>query len=70
MFRIAKNAEVPVVVAVTYGTQDIAKKFPFPGGARVIIRIIGVLDKDYVRNHKPVEISEKVEAMMREELGQ
>ena len=70
MFRIAKNADVPVVVAVTYGTQDIAKRFPFPGGARVTIRIIGVLDRDYVRNHKPVEISEKVEAMMREELGQ
>ena len=70
MFRIAKNADVPVVVAVTYGTQDIAKKFPFPGGARVTIRILGVLDRDFVRSHKPVEISEKVEAMIREELGQ
>lgn len=70
MFRIAKNADVPVVVAVTYGTQDIAKRFPFPGGARVTIRIIGVLDRDFVRSHKPVEISEKVETMMRNELGQ
>ncbi len=70
MFRIAKNADVPVVVAVTYGTQDIAKKFPFPGGARVTIRILGVLDRDFVRSHKPVEISDAVEAMIREELGQ
>ena len=70
MFRIPKKANVPVVVAVTYGTQDVAKRFPFPGGAKITIKILGVIDKDYVSTHRPVEIGEKVEAMMREELKQ
>ncbi|MCR5443518.1 MAG: 1-acyl-sn-glycerol-3-phosphate acyltransferase [Sphaerochaetaceae bacterium] len=70
MFRIPKSAGVPVVVAVTYDTEQIAKRFPFPGGARVTIKILGVLDRTFVSTHKPVEISETVEAMIREELGQ
>ncbi|MBR6086248.1 MAG: 1-acyl-sn-glycerol-3-phosphate acyltransferase, partial [Spirochaetales bacterium] len=70
MFRIPKKANVPVVVAVTYGTKDVAKRFPFPGGAKITIKILGVIDKDYVSTHRPVEIGEKVEAMMREELKQ
>ena len=70
MFRIPKCADVPVVVAVTYGTEDVAKKFPFPGGARATIKILGVIDTEFVRTHRPVEIGEKVEAMMREELNQ
>ena len=70
MFRIPHNASVPVVVAVTYDTEQIAKRFPFPGGARVTIKILGVLDQEYVSTHRPVEISDKVEAMIREELGQ
>ena len=56
--------------AVTYDTEQIAKRFPFPGGARVTIKILGVLDRTFVSTHKPVEISETVEAMIREELGQ
>ena len=70
MFRIPKKAEVPVVVAVTYGTEEVAKRFPFPGGARITIKILGVLDAQYVRTHRPVEIGQKVEAMMRAELKQ
>ena len=70
MFRIPKNADVPVAVAVTYGTEEVAKRFPFPGGAKITIKILGVLDRDFVSTHKPVEIGEKVEAMIREELGQ
>ena len=70
MFRIPKNAQVPVVVAVTYGTEQVAKRFPFPGGARITIKILGVIDTDFISTHRPVEIGEKVEAMMREELGQ
>ena len=70
MFRIPKQADVPVVVAVTYGTEEVAKRFPFPGGAKTTIKILGVIDKDFVSTHKPVEIGEKVEAMMREELKQ
>ena len=70
MFRIPKCAGVPVVVAVTYGTEEVAKRFPFPGGARITIKILGVLDADYIKTHRPVEIGQKVEAMMREELKQ
>ncbi len=70
MFRIPHQAEVPVVVAVTRGTEQIAKRFPFPGGARLEVRILDVLDVDFVKTHKPMEISEKVEALIREELGQ
>lgn len=70
MFRIPREAKVPVVVAVTYGTQDVAKKFPFPGGAKIKIKILGVLDEDFISTHRPVEIGEKVESMMRQELGQ
>ena len=70
MFRIPKQAQVPVVVAVTYGTEEVAKRFPWPGGARITIKILGVIDTDFISTHKPVEIGQKVEAMMREELGQ
>ena len=70
MFRIPKQADVPVVVAVTYGTEEVAKRFPFPGGAKITIKILGVIDREFVSTHKPVEIGEKVEAMMREELKQ
>ena len=70
MFRIPKCADVPVVVAVTYHTEDVAKKFPFPGGARPVIKILGVIDREFVKAHRPVEIGQKVEAMMREELNQ
>lgn len=70
MFRIPKCAGVPVVVAVTYGTEEVAKRFPFPGGARITIKILGVLDADYIKTHRPVEIGQKVEAMMREDLKQ
>ena len=59
-----------MVVAVTYGTEEVAKRFPFPGGARITIKILGVLDADYIKTHRPVEIGQKVEAMMREELKQ
>lgn len=70
MFRIPVMAEVPVVVAVTEGTDEVAKRFPLPGGAKIRIRILGVLDADYIRSHRPVEIGQTVEAMMREALGQ
>lgn len=70
MFRIPKNADVPLVVAVTYGTEEVAKRFPLPGGAKITIKILGVLDRDFVSAHRPVEIGERVEAMIREELGQ
>ncbi|HAN43201.1 MAG TPA: hypothetical protein DCP98_07235 [Sphaerochaeta sp.] len=70
MFRIPHQAEVPVVVAVTRGTEEVAKRFPFPGGARIEIKIIDVLDVEYVKSHRPVEISERVEALIRNELGQ
>ncbi|MBR2281232.1 MAG: 1-acyl-sn-glycerol-3-phosphate acyltransferase [Spirochaetales bacterium] len=70
MFRIPKQAEVPVVVAVTRGTEEVAKRFPFPGGAKIEIKIVDVLDVEYIRSHRPVEISERVEALIRNELGQ
>ena len=70
MFRIPKKAAVPVVVAVTYNTEQVAKRFPLPGGAKITIKILGVIDKEFVSTHKPVEIGEKVEAMIREKLGQ
>lgn len=70
MFRIPVMAQVPVVVAVTTGTDEVAKRFPFPGGAQITIKILGVLDVDYINSHRPVEIGQRVEAMMREELGQ
>lgn len=70
MFRIPCEARVPVVVAVTYGTEEVAKRFPFPGGARITIRILGVLDEQFISTHRPVEIGRKVESMMRHELGQ
>ncbi|MBO4280113.1 MAG: hypothetical protein J5891_09955, partial [Spirochaetales bacterium] len=64
------QANVPVVVAVTYNTEEVAKRFPLPGGAKIIIKILGVIDTDYISTHRPVEIGQKVEAMMREELKQ
>lgn len=70
MFRIPVQAEVPVVIAVTHGTDEVAKRFPFPGGAKITVDILDVLDVDYIKTHRPVEIGQRVEAIMRQALGQ
>ena len=70
MFRIPHQAEVPIVVAVTRGTEEVAKRFPFPGGAKIEIKILDVLDVEFVKSHRPVDISERVEQLIRAELGQ
>lgn len=65
VFRIPVQAKVPVVVAYTSGTEQVARKFPL-GGARIRLEILEVLDVDYVTSHRPVEISQRAEQIIRE----
>lgn len=62
-FKIAKKADCPVVVATIRNTEKIVKRTPF---RRTVVQLnfIGVLDKEFVAEHKTGQISEKVQEMM------
>lgn len=55
-FKSAQKLGCPVVVTTLYGTDTVAKNFPF-GKTVVKIDITEVLDKDYVKSHKTKEIA-------------
>lgn len=64
VFRIPVKAQVPVAVAYTTGTNTIRKNFPWKS-SKVTIEVLEVLDSEYVCTHRPVEISQRVEAIIR-----
>ena len=55
-FRIAKKAECPVIVAQISGTDKILKK-PIWKKHEVFLEIKGIIDEEFIREHKTVEIS-------------
>ena len=62
-FRIAKKAECPVVVAHISGTDKILKK-PIWKKAEVLLEIKGVIDTEFIKAHKTVEISDFAREIM------
>ena len=59
MFKIAKEAGVPIVVVAIDGTENISKNFPLHR-TDISFDIIDVLDADYVISHHTHEIGEHV----------
>ena len=62
-FRIAKKAECPVVVAHISGTDKILKK-PIWKKAEVLLEIKGVIDTEFIKAHKTIEISDFARKIM------
>lgn len=65
VFKTAIKAEAPIVVITVRGTEKIAKQ-PLFKRHDVYIDILSVLDKEYVAEHRTMEIGADVEKIMRE----
>ncbi len=61
VFKIAQKARAPIVVAAVRGADQVAKRVPWRA-TDVYIDICGVLDADFVTQHKTTEIGEVVQA--------
>lgn len=62
-FKIAKKAECPIVIAVIRNPELISKNSPFKR-TDVYLDFIGVLDKDFIKQHTTVQIGETIFNMM------
>lgn len=60
VFKIAQKARVPIVIAAVRGADQVAKRAPLRA-TDVYIDICGVLDADFVAQHKTNEIGEVVQ---------
>lgn len=67
VFKIAKWSNVPVVAVTVTGTSEIARRFPRKSNVK--IQIAGVLEKEYIADHKTNEIGAAVRAMMTYDLN-
>lgn len=63
VFKIAKRAGAPVVVAVSEGTERVHDNWPWKR-TKVKVRILAVLDREYVASHSDKEISEQARQLM------
>ena len=64
-FKIAKLANCPVAVA----TIRYEKRGLLPWNKRVSIRIVDVMDVDFVTNNNTAALAERTEQTIREDLG-
>lgn len=67
VFKIAKRAEAPVVVALSAGTDKVSTVWPRK--SKVSLKILGVLDSEFICSHNDREISECVREMMESALS-
>ena len=67
LFKIAKKANVPIVVVITKNNEKIAKNFPFKG-TDVYYDFLGVIPAEEVVHMPNVEIGERVRQMMTDAL--
>jgi len=63
LFKIAKKANVPIVVGTTRNCERIHKNFPFKG-TKVYYDFCGVIPAEEVRASSNVELGEKIRNMM------
>ena len=59
VFKIAKNANVPIVVVCTQGTEKIHTNFPLKR-SHVSFAVTDVIPAEYVKSHKTEEIGARV----------
>ncbi|MCD7749535.1 MAG: 1-acyl-sn-glycerol-3-phosphate acyltransferase [Oscillospiraceae bacterium] len=69
VFKIAKRAKVPILVASTEGTNHIHEKFPLHH-TDVTLTLLEVMDTDTVTSMSTKDIGVHVRALMEEKLGQ
>ena len=67
LFKIAKKAEVPIVVVITKNNEKIAKNFPFRG-TDVYYDFLGVIPAEEVVHMPNSEIGERIREMMTDAL--
>ncbi len=67
--KIARNANVPIVVAVINGTENVKKNFPFKRTV-VTLDIINVIDAEEVRSYTTQELGDNIRTQMLVELGE
>lgn len=67
VFKIATKAKVPIVVMTAYGTENVAKAFPF-GRSDVYLDFVEVISAEEVANSKSVELCDKAEKIIRANL--
>lgn len=61
IFKVAKKANVPIVVIALRGTEKIASNYPLHR-SHVYLDVIEVIDADYAANHRTFEIGDRVRA--------
>ena len=67
-FKIAQRAGVPVVVVALRNTDKIIHNFPLKKTS-VYIDVLGVIDAEYVREHKTRETAQLAQEMIEEHLA-
>ncbi|MGN0114496.1 MAG: lysophospholipid acyltransferase family protein [Acutalibacteraceae bacterium] len=59
IFKVAKKANVPIIVTAIRGTEKIAKNYPWHR-SHVYLDVIEVIDTDFVATHRTFEIGDRV----------
>ncbi|MDO4815744.1 MAG: lysophospholipid acyltransferase family protein [Bacillota bacterium] len=65
VFKIAKNANVPIVVVCTQGTEKVHINFPLKPTS-ISVKVTDVIPADYVKTHRTEEIGARVRASLLE----
>lgn len=69
VFRVAQEANAPIVVAVLENTQRIHKNFPFKS-SKIKLRFVDIISEETVASEKTSVLSERVRSDMLNALGQ
>lgn len=69
VFKIAQRAKVPIVVCTLRDTQPVLKNAAKLKGSQIHFHVLGVIGPEEFEGASTVEISDRVHAMMAEDLG-
>ena len=67
-FKIAQRANVPVVCVALRNTNRVVHNFLFLKKTNIYIDIVGVIDAEYVKEHKTKETAALAQGMIEEKL--
>ena len=68
-FKIAQRADVPVVVVALRNTDKVAHNFPLKK-TNIYIDVLGVIDAEYVREHKTKDTAKLAQEMIERKLAE
>ena len=69
VFKIAQKANVPIVVCTVANTRSMVKN-ALRGGTDVTLKLLDVIGPEELKGRTTLEISDRVHAMMAEDLGE